>query len=46
MESIGLVREHPTHPENVTDYWLGLTYQSIDGLEFETVWFVSDPTGR
>lgn len=38
-------RVRAMHPEEVTDYWLGLTYQSIDGLEFETVWFVPDPTG-
>jgi beta-lactamase regulating signal transducer with metallopeptidase domain len=31
------------HPESVTDYAMEIEYQSVDGLTFQTVWFVPEP---
>lgn len=38
-------RVRAMHPESVTEYALNIGYESVDGLEFKTVWFVPDPTG-
>jgi hypothetical protein len=36
-------RVRSLHPESVTDYVLFLTYDTVDGLTIETVWFVPEP---
>lgn len=36
-------RVRSLHPQNVTDFVMEIGYQSVDGLELTTVWFVPEP---